>query len=44
MRVKKRGVKMVVREGTFTQREVNARNGLPGKVVAAETVDQFKLE
>ena len=35
---------MVVRQGTFTQRVVNARNGLPGKVVAAETGDKFKLE
>ena len=35
---------MVVRQGTFTQRVVNAWNGLPGKVVAAETVDKFKLE
>ena len=44
MRVKKRRVKMVVRQGTFTQRVVNAWNGLPGKVVAAEKVDKFKLE
>ena len=44
LRVKKRRVKTVVREGTFTQRVVNAWNGLPGKVVAAETVDKFKLE
>ena len=35
---------MVVRQGTFTQKVVNAWNGLPGKVVAAETVDKFKLE
>ena len=35
---------MVARQGTFTQREVNGWNGLPGKVVAAETVDKFKLE
>ena len=35
---------MVVRQGTFTQRGVNAWNGLPGKVVAAETGDKFKLE
>ena len=35
---------MVVRRGTFTQRVVNAWNGLPEKVVAAETVDKFKLE
>ena len=36
---------MVVREGTFTQRVIiNAWNGLPGKVVAAQTVDKFKLE
>ena len=35
---------MVVRQGTFTQRVVYARNGLPGKVVAAETGDKFKLE
>ena len=26
------------------QRVVNAWNGLPGKVVAAETVDKYKLE
>ena len=44
MRVKKRRVKTVVRQGTFTQRVVNAWNGLPGKVVAAEIVDKFKLE
>ena len=42
--MKTRRVKTVVREGTFTQRVVNAWNGLPGKVVAAETVDKFKLE
>ena len=35
---------MVVRQGYFTQRVVNAWNGLPRKVVAAETVDTFKLE
>ena len=40
MRIKKRRV----RQGTFTQRVVNAWNGLPGKVVAAEAVDKFKLE
>ena len=44
LRVKKRRVKTVVRQGTFTQRVVHAWNGLPGKVVAAETVDLFKLE
>ncbi len=44
LRVKKRRVKTVVRQGTFTQRVVNAWNGLPGKVVAAETVNKFKLE
>ena len=44
LRVKKRRVKMVVRSGSFTQRVVNAWNGLPGKVVAAEKVDKFKLE
>ena len=44
LRVKKRRVKMVVREGTFTQRVVNTWNGLPGKVVAAETGDKYKLE
>ena len=44
LRVKKRRVKMVVRQGTFTQGVVNAWNGLPAKVVAAETVDKFKLE
>ena len=35
---------MVVKQGTFTQRVVNAWNDLLGKVVAAETVDKFKLE
>ena len=44
LRVKKRRVETVVRQGTFTQRVVNAWNGLPGKVVAAETVDKFKFE
>ena len=44
LRVKKRRVKTVVRQGTFTQRVVNAWNGLAGKVVAAETVERFKLE
>ena len=44
LRVKKRRVKTVARQGTFTQRVVNALNGLPGKVVAAEKVDKFKLE
>ena len=44
LREKKRRVKMVERQGSFTQRVVNAWNGLPGKVVAAEKVDKFKLE
>ena len=44
LRVKKRRVKTVARQGSSTQRGVNAWNGLPGKVVAAETVDKFKLE
>ena len=44
LRVKKRRVKMAVRQGTFTQRGVNAWNDLPGKVVAAEIADTFKLE
>ena len=35
---------MGVRQGSFTQRVVNAWNVLPGKVVAVETVDKFKLE
>ena len=36
---------MVVRQGSFPQRVVNAWNDLlPGNVVAAETVDKFKLE
>ena len=34
----------MARQWTFTQRVVYARNGLPGKVVAAEKVDKFKLE
>ena len=41
--VKKRRVEMV-RQGTFTQRIVNAWNGLSGRVVAAETEEKFKLE
>ena len=44
LRVKKRRVKTGARQGAFTQRVVNAWNGLPGKVVAAENVDMFKLE
>ena len=44
LRVKNRRVKTVTRQGTFTQRVVNAWNGLPGKVAAAEKGDQFKLE
>ena len=39
-----RRVNTVARQETFTQRVVNAWNSLPGKVVAAETVDKFKLE
>ena len=37
-------VKSVVRQGSFTQRVVNAWNSLPGKVVAAEKADRLKLE
>ena len=44
MRVKKRRVKTVAKQRTFIQRVVNAWNGLPLKVVAAEKVDQFILE
>ena len=43
LRIKKR-VNTVVRQGTFTQRVVNAWNGLPRKVVAAEKVYNIKLE
>ena len=43
-RVKKRRVKTVARQGSSTQRVVNAWNGLPGTVVATETVEKFKLE
>ena len=43
LRIYKRRVKRVVRQGTFTQRVVNAWNGLPGKEVAAETADKFNL-
>ena len=35
---------MVVSQGTFTQRVVNACNGLLGNVRAAEAIDKFKLE
>ena len=44
LRIKKGRVNTIVRQGAFTQRVVNACNGLPGKVLAAETVDKFKLE
>ena len=44
LRVKKRRIKTVARQGTFTQKVVKAWNCLPGKVVAAEKVDKFKLE
>ena len=44
LRVKKRRVNTEVRQGSFTQRVVNAWNGLAGKVVAGETVDGFKVE
>ena len=44
MRVKKRRVKTEARQGSFTQRGVNTWNGLPGKIMAAEAVDSFKLE
>jgi len=44
LRGKRRRVKTVARQRTFTRRVVNAWNGLPGKVVAAETVDTFKLD
>ena len=35
---------MVIRQGSFSWRVVNAWNGLPGKVVAAEKVEKFKFE
>ena len=44
LRVKKMRVRTILRYGSFTQRVVKAWNGLPGKVVAAERVDKFKLE
>ena len=44
LRVNKRRVKMVVWEGSFSQRVVDVWDGLPGKGVAVETVDRFKLE
>ena len=44
LRVKKRRVKTVVRQRSYTQRVVNAWNGLPGNVVAAKVGDKFKLE
>ena len=37
LRVKKTRVKMEARQGTFTQRVVNAWDDLPGKVVTAES-------
>ena len=44
MRVKKGRVRTVTRQGSFFERVVNAWNGLPRKVVAAEMVERFKLE
>ena len=44
LKVRKRRVKMVIMQASFTQKAVIAWNGLPGKVVAAETVDTFILE
>ena len=44
LRLKKRRVKTVARQGTFTSRVVDAWNGLPGMLVAAEKVDKFILE
>ena len=44
LRVKRRRVKTVARQGIFTERVINAWNGHPGKVVAAETVDKFEFE
>ena len=44
LRVKKRTVKTVVRQGGHLFRVVDAWNGLPGKVVAAEGLDKFTLE
>ena len=35
---------MVVRQGSFTQREVNALNCIPARVVTVESVDYFKTE
>ena len=42
--MKKRRIKTGARQGTFTHRVVNAWNGLPEKVVTAETVNKFELE
>ena len=44
LRINKRRVKTVARQGTFPQRVVNAWNGLSGKVVAAETGDKFNFQ
>ena len=44
LRIKKRRIKTIGMQGSFTQSVVNAWNGLPGKVVAAETAEKFKLE
>ena len=38
LRVKKRRVGTTLRQGSFTQRVVNANNGLSGAVETAETV------
>ena len=44
LRVKKRKVRKTLRQRCFSQRVVDAWNGLLGEVVAPETVDRYKLE
>ena len=34
----------MIKQGSVTRRVVNAWKGLPGKMVSAETVDEFELE
>ena len=43
LRVWRRRVQTVVRQGSLNQRVIKAWNGLPEKGVAAETVGGFKL-
>ena len=44
LRVNKMKVRTVLRQRSFSQRAVNAWNGLAEKVVAVEGLDEFKWD